>query len=847
MRITSIRLTNFLSYHTLDLDLSSVRLASLVGANGSGKSSLATDAITWSLYGEGRCQTADDYISLGQSEATAEVCFELNEQLYRVQRQRRRGKDSQLGFFVRNGAVWKTLNGKGVREPQKAIEDTLRVSYETFTASAMFLQGRADEFLRKTPGERKRILGEILGTEDWQARAELALAKAREAKNTAAGLDVALQDFERRYAALPALQDGYTQAQSVLAAAAGHLTHAQADLQLVKDEKAAAEVVIRERNELSRAQTAAFKRRDEANTAAEAALRRLVQLQETVAQGATIRERHQQLQDITTERDRLQEQQAQRLILMQRVSCLSDVVRRAESQHERILAQARANLATVREKSGKLPEITAQGKALAKEVDALTALQTQYEQARNDRDQLRSGDLTTCNAACASADTVVEGLLQRLARLQKITGTCPTCESPITPEHMKRHLAEVRTELAQAREQGLDASRKSQTVLEKIQALSRKMDELLPYVQSLASNQLELGVLRRQYQESKAAADQLPELQYGVDMGEAEIGTLAADERQQLASVQAELAQLPADNQERLKAIATELVAFLGIQNFLARLEAAERDLPQAEESSGAAQSAAQAIDAELQEIIERLVKLPAPPNLSDIQQRLGLLEKDLHDLGENHLQAQRQLGAAAEAVRACEALAPEVETRRRERDAAKQSAADYATVAGVFGRNGIQALLVESALPTLEDEANALLEKMGGNLSLRLVTQRELASGKGATAETLEVIASDAAGERRFEHYSGGEQARLALALRIAVSRLLTSRAGARIQTLIIDEAFAPVDAAGRQAVVDCLQTIGKEFELVLIVTHDEALKDAFPSQIMVTKTDAGSQVEVL
>lgn len=846
MILKKVKLTNFLSYHTLDLDLSSVRLASLVGANGSGKSSLATDAITWSLYGEGRGQTADDYISLGQSETTAEVCFELNEQLYRVQRQRRRGKDSQLGFFLRNGAAWKTLNGKGVRETQKAIEDTLRVSYETFTASAMFLQGRADEFLRKTPGERKRILGEILGTEDWQARAELALAKARDAKNTASGLDVALQDFERRYAALPALQDGYTQAQSVLAAAAGHLTHVQAELQLVKDEKAASEVVIRERSELSHAQTAAFKRRDEANSAAGAARRRLVQLQETVAEAATIRERHQQLQELTTERDRLQEQQVQRLNLMQRVSCLSDVVRRAEIQHQKVLAQAHANLATVQEKARKLPEITAQGKALAKEVDALVALQAQYEQARTGHYEVEK-ELSVQNAQHLAAATVIMDIQNRQERLQSISDICPTCESPITPLHMERHLAEVESELVRAREAQNVIARAIPVLMIERGTLKQRLSELLPQVQSLASKQLEIGVLRRQYQEAKAAADQLPEIQYGVDMGEAEIGTLAAEERQQLAVVQAELAQLPADNQERLKAIATELVAFLGIQNFLARLEGAERDLPQAEESSMVAQSAAQAIDAELQEIIERLVKLPAPPNLLDIQQRLGLLEKDLHDLGENHLQAQRQLGAAAEAARACEALAPEVEARRQERDAAKQSAADYATVAGVFGRNGIQALLVESALPTLEDEANALLEKMGGNLSLRLVTQRELASGKGATAETLEVIASDAAGERRFEHYSGGEQARLALALRIAVSRLLTSRAGARIQTLIIDEAFAPVDASGRQAVVDCLQTIGKEFELVLIVTHDETLKDAFPSQIMVTKTDAGSQVEVL
>ena len=41
--------------------------------------------------------------------------------------------------------------------------DVLKLSYETFVNSAFLLQGRADSFTIKTPGERKRILAEILG------------------------------------------------------------------------------------------------------------------------------------------------------------------------------------------------------------------------------------------------------------------------------------------------------------------------------------------------------------------------------------------------------------------------------------------------------------------------------------------------------------------------------------------------------------------------------------------------------------------------------------------------------------------------------------------------------------
>ena len=64
--------------------------------------------------------------------------------------------------------AWKPLTGSTLRETQERIESTLRMNYETFVNASFFLQGKADQFTQQRPGDRKRILGSILGLEIWE-------------------------------------------------------------------------------------------------------------------------------------------------------------------------------------------------------------------------------------------------------------------------------------------------------------------------------------------------------------------------------------------------------------------------------------------------------------------------------------------------------------------------------------------------------------------------------------------------------------------------------------------------------------------------------------------------------
>ena len=119
-------------------------------------------------------------------------------------------------------------------------------------------------------------------------------------------------------------------------------------------------------------------------------------------------------------------------------------------------------------------------------------------------------------------------------------------------------------------------------------------------------------------------------------------------------------------------------------------------------------------------------------------------------------------------------------------------------------GKKGVQALIIENALPEIETQANELLERMThGGMQLRLITQKPRSGGRAATAaesaiETLDIVISDDLGTRPYELYSGGEAFRINFALRIALSRLLANRSGAPLQTLILDEGFGDAGPAG-------------------------------------------------
>ncbi len=235
-----------------------------------------------------------------------------------------------------------------------------------------------------------------------------------------------------------------------------------------------------------------------------------------------------------------------------------------------------------------------------------------------------------------------------------------------------------------------------------------------------------------------------------------------------------------------------------------------------------------------------RLLELPA------VAQQVQQGEAAVIQATSQRDDATRQLIEARSLHERARLACAEVQQRTTERDqkAARQSLFDE--LGQAFGKSGVQALLIETAVPEIEREANRLLSRMTGN-QMHVSFEMQRTTKQGKLSETLDIKIADALGTRTYDAFSGGEAMRINFAIRIALSRLLAGRAGARLETLIIDEGFGALDADGRERFIEAITSVQEDFKRILVITHIDELKDRFPARIEITRTALGSEWAVV
>jgi len=223
-------------------------------------------------------------------------------------------------------------------------------------------------------------------------------------------------------------------------------------------------------------------------------------------------------------------------------------------------------------------------------------------------------------------------------------------------------------------------------------------------------------------------------------------------------------------------------------------------------------------------------------------------VERELLAIQEGENRLRLEVGAARQKVTVLEDLKVRRTTLESQREELARLEGHYRQLERAFGKDGVPALLIEQALPEIEDKANEILDRLsGGNMSVRFVTQAAFKDKRrDDLKETLDIQISDDVGTRDYEMFSGGEAFRVNFAIRLALSEILAQRAGARLQTLVIDEGFGSQDAMGRQRLIEAINQVRKDFAKILVITHIDELKEAFPTRIEVEKTERGSTLSV-
>jgi exonuclease SbcC len=351
---------------------------------------------------------------------------------------------------------------------------------------------------------------------------------------------------------------------------------------------------------------------------------------------------------------------------------------------------------------------------------------------------------------------------------------------------------------------------------------------------------------RRQIQRLR---EQRPELQGAVEAAEEALQELESESEtaQQLRDVQHYLQSLDYDVQAH-RQLRQQLDEAEGWRSQWQDLQQAQQRLPEVESRLEAVSDRLEQRGRELQQWREQIEAAKASlldcPDCAEeiaqiqaqLQQRRSQLNEQLAKLG--RLQQQQQHRQAQQ---------EQLEQQRQQLANSQRQHRVYQELTQAFGKNGIQALTIETVLPQLEAEANQFLARLSANqLHVQFVTQRASKASKKnrKLIDTLEIYIADARGTRAYETYSGGEAFRINFAIRLALAKLLAQRSGAALQLLVIDEGFGTQDDRGCERLVSAIEAIAPDFACILAVTHIPHLKEAFQTHVEVVKTDSGSQV---
>jgi exonuclease SbcC len=850
-----LSMRNFMCYrdNVPPLYFDGIHLACLSGDNGNGKSAII-DAMTWALWGKARTNSDDDLIHTRQMEMEVEFDFTVGQQLYRIIRKRsrpkRRGSPGQpvLEFQISTGNGFRPITGNSIAQTQQKIIDILHIDYDTFINSAYLRQGHADEFTRQAPAKRKEVLSNILGLSRYDELEEQAKELAKKQETEKAQLESTIIDISDEIAQKPTYEAELEQAQGELSRIAEITREKEAGLNQLRQKREALENKKAQLDELETRISHTIRDLERWEEQVRQLQSRIKEYEEVIGRRATIEEGFAQFTKARQRNEELDQKFRQSVNLERQRTQLDTRIKEAGQSLNTEHAVVQREISNLEVKTQKLPELKNQLNQVQMQIRQLAESETTLRQKEQANQELQA-QINYLESEKSRLEREINELAEKLDLIASQTeAKCPLCETELTREGLELIATKYTA----------DKQSKSDLLNSKMAELSQRQAELSS--QQKETSQLEsrlnqektkaqsqASILMKEIAETEEADKRMVGLRESLDDIEQRLvkKDFAVTEQEALVAIENELASLGYDSEKHEQA-RQQLSQLEPYEHDRRKLEEAERLINQEKEAASRAEESAQGLHNTLK--LDNQKKEALTAELTGLPQLLNALaeaEAEYQTLTTQRSIAQETVGSVKAKIQRC----TELEIKKKEKeDQLAQAAKEeniYKELAKAFGKTGIQALLIEMALPEIEAEANRLLGRMTDNrMHVKFETQEETRTG--TVRETLAINIADELGTRNYEMFSGGEAFRIDFAIRIALSRLLAKRAGAPLPTLIIDEGFGTQDNAGLEKIKEAINSIQDDFDKILVITHIEELRDAFPTHIDVIKTAEGSTISV-
>lgn len=167
-----------------------------------------------------------------------------------------------------------------------------------------------------------------------------------------------------------------------------------------------------------------------------------------------------------------------------------------------------------------------------------------------------------------------------------------------------------------------------------------------------------------------------------------------------------------------------------------------------------------------------------------------------------------------------------------------------YKTLSAIYSPTGAQAYVLDSVVDSFNEVIQKYVDMLSPDMSYTLNSFKENAKGDVVAkfSETLtksgEVVSVGS--------LSGGEEKGLSLCVDFALLEVLETQFGMSLNPIILDEPFDGLDAAGREIVIDLLETLARNRQ-IFVIDHASESKAMFLKSVKVELRNKVSSIVIV
>jgi exonuclease SbcC len=785
VRVQRVKVHNFKCFKDAELNFKDFQAMTVIGSNGSGKSTLVIDALTWCIYGRTsltdlRGYKQDDLVRVGARDCYAEVEFELAGDIYAVRRAYSLAKkNTSLDIYFNK----KHMNFK-IKDAEYFLSEHIGLDYEGFVNSSIIRQEEMKKLISEDPSKRKDIFISLfrLGIyEDALDRSkrergeeEKRLAEIKASQSTMEALLSQEADWEKRQKEIvPKLkqtEQGKVEVERAL--------HAAGEV-LPRLEEATKSLAIKEA------------RLDE------------------------IRRR------ITIERDRIRDNTSKLPELEEKIKECMGKAKEADT--------LRSNYET-------MVNIKEEYSRVSHEKEMIEQLiRIRLEQELNEISKLEKER----NSLFLETQSITKQTSEELRALDTATLVNRHRESIDQLEKSARNLGKAESAVGIGKAMGYDKERivelestesESKIILRSSrEVVENTLNNIVTELPKLSATETKLENIKEEISE---VTTKVAEKQRALKEESLTIGEISGRGSMSLKSARI----VVSDYVLKLEQLANSGYtpdALDVLKREVDESASAKEESIESKEKVAAINSTVEFLTSECSILDDESIKLEqevkslhplkeeyqkAKDNVSTIQYRYSELKADLEGLRKQRDEIELNL----KRIESYRATARDLKEKQKELE---QNISDYRSLEAVFHRDGIPSAILKRIIPRVASEASSILAELTER-RYDAITIEEQEDGK------LNIWVKDGDEKYGVHRFSGGEKVRIALAVRLAVSKVLSElpevgRRLSRMKTLIIDEGdLGSLDGEGLNSTMAIINDLTKLFGLTVLISHLDAVK---------------------